>query len=105
VEFHYYDFERDQKLLEKLRNFVRSVKSKSMQKWVTSINRAMQKKEEEENKPQQNIKHVFNKESEPVEWHIAFRNKKEDYQILTVSLVMTGLELLLGFAKVTEGLE
>ncbi len=58
-----------------------------MQKWVTSINRALQKKEEEEKGPQHNIKHVFNKESEPVEWHIATNaTKKEDYHILTVSL-------------------
>ena len=82
VEFHYYDFDRDPKLLEKLRTFVCSVKNKSMQKWVMSINRAMAKKEEE--KPLQNIKLIFDKESERVEWHIA--TKKEDYHILTVCL-------------------
>lgn len=84
VEFHYYDFMRDKKLLDKLRAFVGSVKTKSMQKWVISINRAMQKKAEED--PQQNIKHVFSKEKEPVEWHIA--TKREDYQILTVCVFL-----------------
>ncbi len=80
MEYHYYDFERDQKLLEKLRNFVGSVKTKSMQKWVLSIHRSLAKKEEE--KPPSAFKHVFNKQSEPVEWHIA--KPKEEYHILTV---------------------
>ena len=43
VEFHYYDFERDSKLLEKLEQFVGTVKSRNMQKWVTSIHRALKK--------------------------------------------------------------
>lgn len=79
VEFHYYDFERHPQLLEKLRNFVGMVKSKAMQKWVVSIHRSLQKKEEE--KPSA-FKHVFNKQSEPVEWHIA--KSKDEYHILTV---------------------
>ena len=81
VEFHYYDFERDPKLLVKLRGFVDSVKSKSMQKWVVSIHRSLQKKEEEKTA----IKLVFNKQSAPVEWHIA-KSSKDDYHILTVSV-------------------
>lgn len=84
VEFHYHDFERDSNLLVKLRNFVCSVKTRSMQRWVMSINRALHKKEEE--KPLQNIKLVFDKKSEPVEWHIA--TKKEEYHILTVCLLL-----------------
>ena len=83
MEYHYYDFERDQKLLVKLRNFVGSLKTKSMQKWVVSIHRSLQKKEEE--KPS-SFKHVFNKQSEPVEWHIA--KNKEDYHILKVHVVI-----------------
>ena len=43
VEFHYYDFERDPKLLMMLEEFVGSIRSRSMQKWVTSIHRALQK--------------------------------------------------------------
>ena len=43
VEFHYYDFERDSKLLENLENFVKSVQIRNMQKWVTSIHRALKK--------------------------------------------------------------
>ena len=43
VEFHYYDFERDPQLLEKLKSFVSTVKSKNMQKWLASIHRTLQK--------------------------------------------------------------
>ena len=43
VEFHYYDFERDPQLLEKLKLFVSTVKSKNMQKWLASIHRTLQK--------------------------------------------------------------
>lgn len=81
VEFHYYDFERHPELLKKLRNFVESVKNKSMQKWVVSIHRSLQKKKEDE-KPS-TLKHVFNQQSEPVEWHIA-KNREDYYHILTV---------------------
>ena len=43
VEFHYYDFERDPQLLARLKQFVGSVRSKNMQSWVRSINKALQK--------------------------------------------------------------
>ena len=43
MEFHYYDFERDPQLLEKLKLFVSTVKSKNMQKWLASIHRTLQK--------------------------------------------------------------
>lgn len=78
VEFHYYDFERHPKLLLKLRSFVGSVKSKSMQKWVISINRSLQKKDAQPSA----FKHVFSSKAEPGEWHIAKKN--EEYHLLTV---------------------
>lgn len=43
VEFHYYDFERDPMLLEKLEQFVGSVRGGNMQKLVTSIHRTLKK--------------------------------------------------------------
>ncbi len=43
VEFHYYDFEREPELLEKLKAFVSAAKSKNIQKWVQSILRGLQK--------------------------------------------------------------
>ena len=43
VESHYHDFERDPELLDKLVAFVDSISSKSMQKWIASIHRALAK--------------------------------------------------------------
>ncbi len=43
VEFHFYDFERSPELLIRLKKFVKGVKSKKLQKWVSSIHRSLQK--------------------------------------------------------------
>ena len=43
VELHYYDFERDPQLLEKLKVFVGGVKSKKLNQWVISIHRFLKK--------------------------------------------------------------
>lgn len=90
VEVHYYDFERHPELLEKLRTFVGSIKPKSMQKWVLSINRSLQKKDTE--KPSA-FKHVFNSRAEPIEWHIA--KTKDEYHILTLHPVEVARQLTL----------
>ena len=43
VENHYYDFEQESSLLEQLKDFVSTVRAKNMQKWVSSIHRALSK--------------------------------------------------------------
>ena len=43
IDFHYYDFQRDQKLLARLRSFISSVKGKKTQKWMAAISRALDK--------------------------------------------------------------
>ena len=43
VENHYYDFEQDTSLLDQLKEFVSTVKAKNVQKWVSSIHRALAK--------------------------------------------------------------
>jgi son of sevenless-like protein len=43
VDFHYYDYQRDQELLTRLHTFITSVKGKKMQKWVAALNRALDK--------------------------------------------------------------
>ena len=43
VENHYYDFEQDPSLLDQLKEFVSTVKAKNVQKWVSSIHRALAK--------------------------------------------------------------
>lgn len=91
VEYHYYDFVRHPKLLEKLHNFVASVKTKNMQKWVLSINRALQKKEAE--KPSAHKQHIFSSKAEDIEWHIA--RTKDKYHLLTLHPVEIARQLTL----------
>ena len=43
MEFHFYDFGRSPELLLQLKKFVNGVKSKKLQKWVSSIHRSLQK--------------------------------------------------------------
>lgn len=80
VEFHYYDFQREPELLVKLKQFVDSVKTKNMQKWVASIHRALQKKEDEAQPSA--AKPVFNQQPQPVEWHLT--KNVEEYHILSL---------------------
>ena len=43
VDFHFYDFQRDQELLTRLQTFISTVKGKKMQKWVAALSRAVEK--------------------------------------------------------------
>ena len=44
VDNHFYDFERDQELLETLQEFLGLVKGKAMSRWVESINKVVDRK-------------------------------------------------------------
>jgi son of sevenless-like protein len=79
VDFHYYDYQRDQELLTRLHTFITSVKGKKMQKWVAALNRALDKKRDEIPSA---TKPVFTKKPLPVEWWLT--QKPEEFNLLSV---------------------
>lgn len=79
VDHHFYDFERDVTLLQKLQEFLDSVNGKSMRKWVDSVLKIVQRKAESDT--QRLIKHICD-EAPSIEWHIT--QNEEEFGILTL---------------------
>jgi son of sevenless-like protein len=84
VDFHFYDFQRDQELLTRLQTFISTVKGKKMQKWVAALSRAVEKKRDEAPSA---AKPVFSKKPLPVEWWLT--QKPEDFNLLSVGVLYT----------------
>ena len=86
MDHHFYDFERDKGLLDKLLNFLNTVSEncKSMRKWVDSVMKIVQRRKSEPSE-QRPITFSFERSPPPIEWHL--RVPEEEWGILTVCIL------------------
>uniref|UniRef100_A0ABK0M1M3 SOS Ras/Rho guanine nucleotide exchange factor 2 n=3 Tax=Rattus norvegicus TaxID=10116 RepID=A0ABK0M1M3_RAT len=94
VEHHFYDFERDLELLERLEAFISSVRGKAMKKWVESIAKIIKrKKQAQANGVSHNI--TFESPPPPVEWHISRAGQSETFDLMTLHPIEIARQLTL----------
>ncbi|KAK3580871.1 hypothetical protein CHS0354_032932 [Potamilus streckersoni] len=79
VDHHFYDFERDQGLLHKLKEFLDTVKGKAMRKMADSILNVIQRRTE---CPGSEREFTYQKPPPPIEMHLA--RQKEQFDVLTL---------------------
>ncbi|XP_070605115.1 son of sevenless homolog 2 [Erythrolamprus reginae] len=92
VEHHFYDFERDQELLDRLETFISTVRGKSMKKWVESIAKIIRrKKQAHANGISHNI--TFESPPPPIEWHIS--RQFETFELMTLHPIEIARQLTL----------
>uniref|UniRef100_A0A5F9CJN6 SOS Ras/Rho guanine nucleotide exchange factor 2 n=1 Tax=Oryctolagus cuniculus TaxID=9986 RepID=A0A5F9CJN6_RABIT len=94
VEHHFYDFERDSELLERLESFISSVRGKAMKKWVESIAKIIKrKKQAQANGISHNI--TFESPPPPIEWHISKPGQFETFDLMTLHPIEIARQLTL----------
>ncbi|XP_055644314.1 protein son of sevenless isoform X2 [Toxorhynchites rutilus septentrionalis] len=76
VDHHFYDFERDSELLEELLRFLETVRGKSMRKWVDSVLKIVQRKNESEDNHRQ-ITFAFGHSPPAIEHHLPLNSENE----------------------------
>ncbi|KAH8410197.1 hypothetical protein KR009_008114 [Drosophila setifemur] len=81
VDHHFYDFEKDPMLLEVLLNFLEHVNGKSMRKWVDSVLKIVQRKNEQE-KSNKKIVYAYGHDPPPIEHHLNVPN--DEITLLTL---------------------
>lgn len=92
VDQHYYDFERDPSLLQKLQQFLESIKGKSMRKWVDSVLKIVQRKadNDENHRP---ITFNFGHSPPAIEYHLQV--SENEYNLLTLHPIELARQLTL----------
>lgn len=81
VDHHFYDFERNPSLLEKLLGFLETVNGKSMRKWVESVLKIVQRKKEQEEGHKQ-ITFAYGNSPPAIEFHLQV--PETDVNLLTL---------------------
>ncbi|XP_017047904.1 LOW QUALITY PROTEIN: protein son of sevenless [Drosophila ficusphila] len=81
VDHHFYDFEKDPMLLEKLNNFLNGVNGKSMRKWVLSVLKIVKRKNEQETSNKK-IVYAYGHDPPPIEHHLNVPN--DEITLLTL---------------------
>lgn len=81
VDHHFYDFERDPTLLQKLLNFLDTVNGKSMRKWVDSVQKIVVRKQEQEEGHKQ-ITFAYGNSPPAIEYHLQV--PETDINLLTL---------------------
>jgi son of sevenless-like protein len=91
IDYHYYDYQRDPSLLDKLHTFLDSINGKSMKKWADSVIKILQRKTTE---AQKEITFAFDSPPPPIEVHMDF-NENEEFNILLVHPIEFARQLTL----------
>lgn len=81
ADHHYYDFEQDPSLLYNLVQFLESIKSKSMRKWVDSVLKIVQRKTENDDSHRQ-ITFAFGHSPPAIEYHLQV--PENEFNLLTL---------------------
>ncbi|XP_078671748.1 son of sevenless homolog 2-like isoform X2 [Branchiostoma floridae x Branchiostoma belcheri] len=90
VDHHFYDFERDKDLLDKLMEFIEGVKGKTMRKWVDSITKIVSRQTSCENVPREI---TFERTPPSIEWYIA--RTPDQFELLTLHPIEIARQLTL----------